>query len=927
MNFKILIAAALLTLLSAYAFAQNLIVNPDFETGDKGGWNNWNNGVTNNSTNVYKGNWTGYVKSGSQGSLQQDVTLKSNTKYRFSAWAKVSKAGESAALMVIKYNENNDQKSVSVNSTEFQQFSIDFTTGNLSGPVTFSLYKSQAAYGNIYADNFELIEAGDLITGINLTGKNNCSTVVMSQSYQMIAEIIPITAINKSINWSIINGTGSATISAEGIVSGITEGTAQVIATANDGSGIKATYSIQILKDAPALNRIEVIHNLVDNTIELGKIVKLDVLFNSEFYCNQAVNWSVENFEGEASIDQLGIIKPQIAGNVKVKATSVSNPAISGELILKIVLGETHKYYVDASSGNDSNDGLSAKSAWKTLDKVNSSKYSPGDSILFKAGEVWNGQLEIECDGAKGHPIVFSRYGSGAKPQINGLGQKNYTIRLINSNYTEVSEFDITNKGAIPKGGRYGVYLMAQNKGSINETVVKNLDIHDVNGDKVKANGGGAGIHWRIEGTVVSRFVDALIQGNHIYDCQRNGIGGSTAYGAYQREKEYYSIGMRIRQNLVERIPGDGIVALGCYGAIVEYNICRDFTDDLPVGDAAAGIWPWNSLNTIIQHNEVSGHKAGWDGQGFDSDYNCEGTIIQYNYSHDNAGGFLLICSTNQYGGYNNNTIVRYNISINDGYRTWGAASNFCPSFHITGNIVNTKIYNNTIYIKPKPYSVKKQFVDAGNWGNVWPNQTFFYNNIFYATEATGFDMGSCRNTAFSHNLYYGPATPPNDLYPINGNPLFVNPGESSNLNNYKLLPGSAAQKSGKIIADNGGFDFFGNPVSSTQAPNIGAYNGPGVNVLATHADIVHKKTSQEAIFYIYPNPIVQDSFFIHINGNYKNAKLSIYTLSGELLQSKFFNTLNEGVVNYDISDYGGGLYVVKVETPSLSQSLKFIKR
>ncbi len=921
-NFKILIATVLISLLSANAFTQNLIVNPDFETGNKSGWNNWNNGVTNNTANVYKGSWSGYISSSSQGSLQQDVTLKSNTKYRFSCWAKVSNSGESAGLMAIKYNENNDQTSISVNSTEFQKFSIDFTTGNLSGPITFSLYKSQAASGNIYADNFELIEAGDLVAGIKLTGGNNCSTVVIGQSYQMIAEIAPITANDKSITWSIINGTGSATISAEGFVSGVTEGTAQVIATANDASGIKATYSIHILKDAPVLNGIEVIHNLVDNTIELGKTVKLNGLFNSEFYCNQSVNWSVENLQGEATIGHDGLLKPQAVGNVKVKVTSVSNPAVSGELLLKIVLGETHKYYVDASSGNDTNNGLSIDNAWKTLNKVNSSKYSPGDSILFKAGEVWNGQLEIECDGAKGYPIVFSRYGEGAKPQINGLGQKNYTLRLLNSNYTEASEFDITNKGATAKGGRFGVYLIAQNKGSIYETVVKNLDIHDVNGDKVKANGGGAGIHWRIEGTVSSRFVDALIQGNHIYDCQRNGIGGSTAYGAYQGVKEYYSLGMKIRQNLVERIPGDGIVALGCDGAIVEYNICRNFTDDLPVGDAAAGIWPWNSLNTIIQHNEVSGHKAGWDGQGFDSDYNCEGTIIQYNYSHDNAGGFLLICSTNQYGGYNNNTIVRYNISINDGFRTWGSGANFCPSFHITGNIVNTKIYNNTIYLKPKPASVEKQFVDAGNWGNVWPNQTYFYNNIFYATEVTGFDLGNCSNLNLSDNLYFGPVSKPSDLNPITDDPKFVKSGESNNVNDYKLLPGSPALKSGKIIADNGGFDFFGNPVSSTSAPNIGAFNG---ELLAVGIPKLFEK--ERGFYSIYPNPIAGSMLTLDIKQALGNATLTVHTLTGKTVYSNIYNEIKQGAVKLNTEAYTPGLYIVTIKSATMSQSLKFIKR
>lgn len=91
-------------------------------------------------------------------------------------------------------------------------------------------------------------------------------------------------------------------------------------------------------------------------------------------------------------------------------------------------------------------------------------------------------------------------------------------------------------------------------------------------------------------------------------------------------------------------MPGDGIVPIGCDSALVEYNLMRRCSRLLPLGEAAAGIWPWSCDNTTIQFNEVSDHKAPWDGQGFDSDFNCTNTLIRYNYSHGNEGGFILIC-------------------------------------------------------------------------------------------------------------------------------------------------------------------------------------------------------------------------------------------------------------------------------------------
>ncbi|MEZ4969244.1 MAG: hypothetical protein R2814_06220 [Flavobacteriaceae bacterium] len=51
-------------------------------------------------------------------------------------------------------------------------------------------------------------------------------------------------------------------------------------------------------------------------------------------------------------------------------------------------------YYVDATLGNDDNNGISEATPWKTLTKVNnsSSTFMAGDMILFKRGEVWIGE-------------------------------------------------------------------------------------------------------------------------------------------------------------------------------------------------------------------------------------------------------------------------------------------------------------------------------------------------------------------------------------------------------------------------------------------------------------------------------------------------------------------------------------------------------
>jgi hypothetical protein len=78
-------------------------------------------------------------------------------------------------------------------------------------------------------------------------------------------------------------------------------------------------------------------------------------------------------------------------------------------------------YYVSSSGGNDNNSGLSPTSAWKTLNKVNSFRaLAPGDKILLKSGDTFEGPLKILTSGTALNPIKIGRYESGANPIIYG---------------------------------------------------------------------------------------------------------------------------------------------------------------------------------------------------------------------------------------------------------------------------------------------------------------------------------------------------------------------------------------------------------------------------------------------------------------------------------------------------------------------------
>ncbi len=89
-------------------------------------------------------------------------------------------------------------------------------------------------------------------------------------------------------------------------------------------------------------------------------------------------------------------------------------------------------YYLSAA-GNDKNIGTSSKAAWKTIGKLNEQKLQPGDSVLFKKGDVFFGELVCMYSGSKHSSIVYSTYGSGSMPILRGAITSN-AFRLYKPN-------------------------------------------------------------------------------------------------------------------------------------------------------------------------------------------------------------------------------------------------------------------------------------------------------------------------------------------------------------------------------------------------------------------------------------------------------------------------------------------------------------
>ena len=58
-------------------------------------------------------------------------------------------------------------------------------------------------------------------------------------------------------------------------------------------------------------------------------------------------------------------------------------------------------YFVDAKNGDDDNSGKQLDSPWKTIEKINSIIFEPGDNVYFKRGTSYSHGLQINGNGTK----------------------------------------------------------------------------------------------------------------------------------------------------------------------------------------------------------------------------------------------------------------------------------------------------------------------------------------------------------------------------------------------------------------------------------------------------------------------------------------------------------------------------------------------
>jgi hypothetical protein len=520
-------------------------------------------------------------------------------------------------------------------------------------------------------------------------------------------------------------------------------------------------------------------------------------------------------------------------------------------------------YYLDCSPSNTgANTGLDATNAWKSAEMVNThGDFLPGDKILIRRGTTVTGPgafrtvffhdspislvgvLSPLGSGSASARITLDAYGTGAKPIIDAQGgPSTAAVLLLNQQYWTVQNLEVRSRAATWQL-RWGIYVLfcKDVESTVAGITIRNNTVNGVHAAMLTHYQAG-GIHVKVNEP--QKLDNLLIEGNQINDIIGEAIcfWGENEKDGWENTMNWNRLSTKvvIRGNSIKRTSADGIVVLGTDNVLIEHNGV-DNVGSLGIKDIGpfVAIWPSRHKDGLIQYNTVSNTRLiDGDGQAFDNDCYLRGTtIFQYNYTHDNEGGFFAEVNCMQSDGSGNTdyspatslnrTILRYNVSQNDGLKIVSPKTPF--QYTLLLNRGNALIYNNVFYTR-------------GTIRLDCMNTNTLRNNIFYGAETfTDNDPASptyglsCASSfiygnTYDHNCYFGGLTPPADDFKITADPQFSNAGGGGEglgaAQSYRLKPTSPCIDSGAALSANGGRDFFGTALYQ-GLPDVGACEHP----------------------------------------------------------------------------------------------------
>lgn len=170
------------------------------------------------------------------------------------------------------------------------------------------------------------------VKGITIASENNVRTIEVNKTLQLTAKVYPEKA-KQEVIWTSSDA-NVAIVSETGLVTAVTKGNVEIIATSAKNGKIKQTFALIIEEAKPEEVNPESITLTTENnvtTCKAGESIRvIATVLPAE--ANQSVEWSVSNSE-VATVNR-GIVTALKEGTVEVKATAKNNDSVFATITL-----------------------------------------------------------------------------------------------------------------------------------------------------------------------------------------------------------------------------------------------------------------------------------------------------------------------------------------------------------------------------------------------------------------------------------------------------------------------------------------------------------------------------------------------------------------------------------------------------------------
>lgn len=530
-------------------------------------------------------------------------------------------------------------------------------------------------------------------------------------------------------------------------------------------------------------------------------------------------------------------------------------------------------YYLDATSGSDSNNGTSTGTAWQTLNKVktefNSGTFGPNDQILLNRGDTFNAfGYQVNIKNVVGTTptdrLLIGAYGTGDKPVVD-CGYPTYTgyaifYCQIDDPVHHVTIENIEFQNCRPQPIRIAGSVNKE-EGYAFDWLVKDCDFVGVSHVGVKTR---ESILIQVTGCTFQVNEEAIYCGhstsstNYAYYLQAIANNFSSC-GWEGVDLKPGTKGAVIRKNTFDDCGDSGITVRGENHIIAE-NVIRNVGHNslaAATGSNRAGIWCIDSYGDLhdntIQYNliedvDLTVTKSGKPSNAHGIIFNGNGSILRHNTvaNCEDAGVFSRI-DTGETGQIFNNILYanQSGLYLNSG--SVNPTSDYNYFYNNTGGQVYYEA-GSTYYTSAQAntnLSIEANSTD-GDPG-VIDTTDFLLNTSSNAYEAGEVDTVSL----YRHDNTAYPGTKPSAGY--------SEPSET-----FPFHVDSIDFEAGTTIGDNFSSDWT---VSGASIETSGAYSGSN----CLRFDV---STSESAIFD-FPAANIFDRFYLRFYLNLDNATIT----------------------------------------------------